>query len=181
MKDEELLREYIREAINLKSAKDFGSGLAGMLGDISIFGSGKKDGYFQKLFAGFMERQLDAAGENISKYLSSKLDKILPDDVKTAIYKSSSKDKKEDGGAYDSLAKLIQSWIESYEEISGEDFSSSEKKQIAEYAGDVYAASLKKNKDSKKALAVTKNALDMKYAPKLHPDKKDKKDKKSKA
>jgi len=153
--DHRLLRKYISES--LVTELDF-SALSNLAkGNLGL--SRGKSGP-QKWFADFLSRQLDAAGEQIDSYLGQNLDAILPDDLKQKI---SNYEKKSGEKSTENLAKVVSGWIKDFEDTLGKDFSSSEERQISDFAAKVYAEALKKDPDTKKALVWVKRKLDMQY------------------
>lgn len=171
-KEQRLLREYIRETLNEdikgslfdigKSAKGLGSTIAG------VFGGDKPKSAPERWFSSFLKGQLDKTGEKISGYFSSKLDALLPDEVKKAIYsKKSQKPGDKSSGAYDELAKVVDAFIKGAEKSSGKEIPEDNKNELLNYAAEVYAKAMKSKPDEKAALEKVKNALVLKYSPKL--------------
>lgn len=171
-KEQRLLREYVREILNEdvksslfdvgRSAKGLGSTVAGM------FGGGKAKSAPERWFAQFLKGQLDKTGKQISDYFSSQLDALLPDEVKKAIYaKKSKKPGDKSSGAYDDLAKVVDAFIKSAEKSSGKEIPEDNKNELLKYAGEVYAKAMESKSDEKAALGKVKNALVLKYSPKI--------------
>lgn len=164
MKDEKVLKEYIREVLLTKEG--LGDDVSGVIGGIGkaitgLGGSGKKpktgvDAWFAK----FMQRQLDKGGEAVSKWLSTKLDTVLPEKIKQGISSSS-------GAKYGDLANVVDGWIDEVESISGKTISDQKKKSLADDAAGVYEKALKKGLDNQAAIKQVKRALDLKYASSL--------------
>lgn len=169
-KDHRLLRKYIKESLLTEKSflDDISSSVSsGIKGALGFDSKGKKGP--QKWFADFLNRQLDSAGEKIDKALGQKLDQLLPDDLKTKVAQY---EKQTGESSSTSLAKVVSSWIEDFEEMSDKEFTSAEEKQISDYAASEYAAILRKDPDVKKALILIKRKLDMKYGSLLSKSKK---------
>jgi hypothetical protein len=152
-----LLRRYIKESlVSELGLGDIAKGVGGVLG---IGPSGKSS--IDKWFSGFMSRQLDAVGKQADEWIGQKLDRILPDSVLSNIDKYAKNSGEKSSSTV--LAKVIAGWIDDVEEMTEKEFSEDQKKQIYQFAANEYAAVLKRDPDAKKALALVKRKLDMKY------------------
>lgn len=152
-----LLRRYIKESL----VSELGLGdIAKGVGDVLGIGSSGKSS-IDKWFSGFMSRQLDAVGKQADEWIGKKLDQVLPDNVLLNINKYAQKSGEKSSSTV--LAKVVAGWLDGVEEMMEKEFSEDQKKQIYQFAVDEYAAALKKDPDAKKALALVKRKLDMKY------------------
>lgn len=161
--DHRLLRRYIKESlmqekIDTAALGKIAKGFGGAFG----LGNDAKSGP-QKWFADFMGRKLDAAGKALSQYFGEKLTNLLPDEMRQAVLASSpSKGDSQEIG--DSLAKIVNGWMEHAEEVSGKDIPKDKKKEIVDYATEVYVKAIKQNpKNEQLALVKVTKALDAKY------------------
>lgn len=164
--DHRLLRAYIKESLILNEKID-ASGLKKAAKGLVGFGDSSASGP-QKWFANFMKKKLDDAGEHLSKYLGQKLTNILPDEMQQAVLSSQTSVSRQDDSRKDSLgealAKIVDGWIEQTEEKIGESIPKAKKKEIVDFATEVYVKAIKKNpKGQKSALIQVTRELDAKY------------------
>jgi len=155
-KNNYLLRSYIRESLILNESLNT-SGLKTAAKSLFNFG-GSASGP-QKWFSDFMSQKLDAAGESLSKYLAKKLTNILPDELQKD---TESKYKTDQNNYSDDLAKMVNGWIDNFENKTTK-IAGAKKKEIINFAIESYTQELKKNKNSNIALLQVIKNLDAKY------------------
>lgn len=176
-KEHRLLREYIRETLSEdiksslfdvgSSAKGLGSTVAKMFG-----GDSKTASAPERWFKEFLKGQLDKTGKAISTALASKLDELLPDEVKKAIEKKkSAKPSGSSGSEYDELAKVINAFIKSAEKKAGQSLAEDKVNEITDFAAQEYAKAMKVAPDQRKALRQVQVALVAKYSAKIPNEK----------
>jgi hypothetical protein len=163
--DHRVLRAYIKESLILNEKIDV-SGLKKAAKGLVGFGDSSASGP-QKWLANFMKKKLDDTGEHLSKYLGQKLMNILPDEMQQVVLSSQMSVSRQDDSREDSLgealAKIVDGWIEQTEKI-GESIPKAKKKEIVDFATEVYVKAIKKNpKGQKLALIQVTRELDAKY------------------
>jgi hypothetical protein len=157
MSNERILRKYIRESL----LREFGLKDVGKALGIS--------GGPDEWFSSFLSRQFGKMGKSIDKALGSKLEELLPDDFKQKVAAHAKEKNKSDVDASEPLAKMISTWMEEYEEITGKSLES-KVDEVLDVAAQEYAEAIQKDpKNLKKALLLAKKKLDAKYGDPKSP------------
>jgi len=162
-----LLREYIKESIII-SELDVGE-FAKSAGKFLGFGGGSGS-TVDKWFSNFLDRQLDAVGEQAQEWIGQKLGKILPADVLTKVDQYA--EETGESSASNVLTKITSGWIEETEVVSNKEFSNQQKKRIYQFATDEYVTIIEKDPDLKKAASLVKQKLDLEFGKLLSKSKK---------
>ena len=179
MRDEDLLRRYVRESLKETRLLDEKGALGGSLssiagGFLTPFTGGEKKSGPQKWFEDFIGDKMSVLGKKLDMWLGKKLESMLPDEFLQAIEKSGKNRKEASEEASTGLARVVSTWIEDIEDVIGDSIPREKKREISEFAADEFSKYLKKYpEDPARALQQVKRALDMKYASSVRKKKND--------
>lgn len=154
---EDVLRKYIRESILVEKRRGGFSSGGSFLG-LDLSGGPKK------WFADFLSQKLDDVGEEMASALESKLEDLLPANVKEKIFSGSATSE----DVSENLAKVVEGWIDVTEDHTDKTFSSSEKKRVYDFAlkSFVKHSSTAKAKNVNSIYHLVKKDLDAAYVDK---------------